>query len=208
MTRMIILAACMALAGCGLGSRLLGGGGTDTETVSFAGSVCGDPMLKGEVIGAVPGRIPGCGIDEAVQITSVAGVGLSQPSLMDCPTAMALKDWTENSVKPAMSSLGRLASYRVAAHYVCKTRNSQPGAKISEHGKGRAIDISAFNMQDGTVVTVLTGWGDRRTGKALREVHKGACGPFGTVLGPDSDRFHQGHFHLDTARYRGGPYCR
>ncbi|MEM6374113.1 MAG: extensin family protein, partial [Pseudomonadota bacterium] len=143
-----------------------------------------------------------------VEITSVANIGLSQPSLMDCPTALALKDWTEEVVKPAMRPLGGLASYRVAAHYVCKTRNSQPGAKISEHGKGRAIDISAFNMQDGTVVTVLTGWADKRTSKALRAVHSGACGPFGTVLGPESDRFHQGHFHLDTARYRGGPYCR
>jgi hypothetical protein len=39
-------------------------------------------------------------------------------------------------------------------------------------------------------------------------MHKAACGPFGTVLGPNSNRFHQDHFHFDTARYRSGSYCR
>ncbi|MEO0939033.1 MAG: extensin family protein [Pseudomonadota bacterium] len=207
MIRGFAIVALVIVGGCGLGQRVFDRG-AEPEALSFAGAVCGDPAIKGEVIGPVPGRIPGCGIEDAVQITSVAGIGLSQASLMDCPTAQALKTWTEQSVKPAMRPLGRLASYRVAAHYVCKTRNSQPGAKISEHGKGKAIDISAFRMQDGTVVSVQTGWDDRRTRAALREVHGGACGPFGTVLGPDSDSFHQGHFHLDTASYRGGPYCK
>ena len=36
----------------------------------------------------------------------------------------------------------------------------------------------------------------------------GQWGGFGTVLGPESDQFHQDHFHFDTARHRGGPYCR
>jgi hypothetical protein len=27
-------------------------------------------------------------------------------------------------------------------------------------------------------------------------------------LGPDADRYHQDHFHLDTASHRSGPYCR
>lgn len=43
----------------------------------------------------------------------------------------------------------------------------------------------------------------------LRAVHRGACGPFTTVLGPDSDAAHLDHFHLDLARRRGGAgYCR
>jgi hypothetical protein len=47
-----------------------------------------------------------------------------------------------------------------------------------------------------------------RCRRALRQMHRAACGTFGTVLGPESDRFHQDHFHFDTARHRGGPYCR
>ncbi|WP_299604404.1 extensin family protein [uncultured Tateyamaria sp.] len=172
------------------------------------GQVCGDPDLQGDFVGFVPGRINGCGISEAVRLRSVSGVTLSQSALMDCTTAKALKSWTERGAKPALRGTGGgLASYRVAAHYACRTRNNQPGARISEHGKGRAIDISGFQLQDGTTLTVLNDWNSRHR-RALRSMHKAACGPFGTVLGPNSDRFHRDHFHFDTARYRGGTYCR
>ena len=48
----------------------------------------------------------------------------------------------------------------------------------------------------------------RKDGKALRRMHKEACGVFGTVLGPESDRFHRDHFHFDTKRHGNGAYCR
>ncbi|MEM9870070.1 MAG: extensin family protein [Pseudomonadota bacterium] len=172
------------------------------------GQVCGDPDLQGDVVGFVPGRINGCGIEEAVRLRSVAGVTLSQSALMDCNTAKALKTWTERGAKPALRGTGGgLAGYRVAAHYACRTRNNQRGARISEHGKGRAIDISGFALKDGTQLTVLNDWNSRHR-QALRSMHQAACGPFGTVLGPNSDRFHRDHFHFDTARYRSGPFCR
>lgn len=174
-----------------------------------AGAVCGDPAIQGERIGAVPGRISGCGVSNAVRVRSVSGVTLSQTSVMDCNTANALKTWVDDTAKPTLRRTGGgLRSLRVAAHYACRTRNSRPGAKISEHGKGRAIDISGIGLRDGSRITVLKGWKSRKTSKVMRRLHAGACGPFGTVLGPKSDRFHQDHFHFDTARYRSGPYCR
>ncbi|MCE8008492.1 extensin family protein [Aestuariivita sp.] len=172
------------------------------------GMVCGDPALQGEVVGFVPGRISGCGIEEAVRLRSVSGVALSQQALIDCNTAKALNRWVNNGMKPALRSKGRVAQLRVAAHYTCRTRNNQPGARISEHGKGRAIDISGFVMEDGEVITVLNHWNARGYRSAMRKMHRTACGPFGTVLGPNSDRFHRDHFHFDTARYRSGPFCR
>lgn len=173
------------------------------------GAVCGDPDLQGEVVGAVRGRIAGCGIRQAVRLRSVSGIALSQEALADCTTAKALKRWIERGVKPAVGTTGGgVREIRVAAHYACRTRNSQPGARISEHGKGRAIDISAFRLRDGSHITVLGGWDRRREGRILREMHRAACGIFGTVLGPDSDRFHRDHFHFDTARHRGGSFCR
>jgi hypothetical protein len=173
------------------------------------GSVCGNIDIQGEEVGPVPGRIAGCGIENAVRITSVSGIAFSQSALMDCKTAKAVRTWVEKSAKPAFRQLGGgLASLRVAAHYACRTRNNQTGARISEHGKGRAIDISGFGLRDGSIVSVLHGWGTRGQSKALRKAHRGACGPFGTVLGPEADRFHRDHFHFDTARYRSGTYCR
>ncbi|AVO36889.1 extensin family protein [Pukyongiella litopenaei] len=172
------------------------------------GAVCGDPDIQGEAVGRVPGRIRGCGIPDAVKVTSVSGVRLSQPSLMNCTTAQAFKNWMDHGIKPAFRRRGPVVELKVAAHYACRTRNSRKGARISEHGKGNAIDISAFTMMDGEVITVLRGWGQGTTLKPLRNVWKSACGPFGTVLGPGSDGYHRDHIHVDTARYRNGTYCR
>lgn len=172
------------------------------------GAICGDPDIQGEEIGRVRGKLNGCGVQNAVRVRSVAGVTLSQQSVMDCGTATALKKWINKGAKPAVGSRGGgLSGLKIAAHYSCRTRNNKAGAKISEHGKGRAIDISGLTLNDGRTITVLDGWNGRDR-KTMRRAHKAACGPFGTVLGPNADRYHQDHFHFDTARYRSGSYCR
>lgn len=173
------------------------------------GGLCGDPDIQGEYVGYVPGRLSACGVKEAVKVTSVSGVSLSTGAVMDCTTAKALKTWVDKGAIPAFGRKGGgLDKLRVAAGYACRTRNNQAGAKISEHGKGKAIDISGFWLENGTEVSVLKGWKSKSYGQALRKMHKAACGPFGTVLGPNSNRFHQDHFHFDTASHRGGSYCR
>ena len=174
------------------------------------GAVCGDRGLQGERIGLVPNAVNGCGITDAVRLRSVKGIILSQPATIDCTTARTLQHWIGKTVVPAVGRRGGgVAQLEVAAHYACRGRNNQPGARISEHGKGRAIDISGLRLRDGSQITVLEGWGTRRDGALLARMRRDACGPFGTVLGPGSDGFHMDHFHLDTARHRsGGAYCR
>jgi hypothetical protein len=172
------------------------------------GSVCGDIDIQGTTVGSVVAKLPGCGAKNAVRVKSIAGVTLSQESVMTCETAAALKHWISKDVEKAFGRGNRVVSLRVAAHYACRTRNNRPGAKISEHGRGKAIDISGFKLEDGTLVTVLDGWKARKTRKKLAKIWKAACGPFGTVLGPEADRHHRDHFHLDVARHRGGAYCR
>ena len=173
------------------------------------GAVCGDRRLRGETIAPIAGRIQGCGVEAPVRLTEVAGVRLSTAATVDCVTAGALADWVEGTVKPTVGRLGGgVAGLEVFAHYACRTRNNQAGAKISEHGRGRAIDIGAIVLANGASIRVLEHWRDDQLGELLRAMHRGACGPFGTVLGPGADRFHQNHFHLDTARYRRGAFCR
>lgn len=182
---------------------------SEKAEVPVGGGLCGDPTIVGEVAGPVEGRIAGCGMEKAVRVTSVGGISLSQTSLVRCETALALKKWIEEGAQPALNSrTSKLVELKVAAHYSCRTRNNQPGAKISEHGKGLAIDLSAFRMSDGTEITVLDDWGRGKYAKSLREMHKAACGTFGTVLGPGSDAYHDDHFHFDLAQHRGGAYCR
>ncbi|MEP2151449.1 MAG: extensin family protein [Roseobacter sp.] len=179
------------------------------ERLRQKGAVCGDLDIQGDIAGRVTGERTGCGIQNAVRVRSVSGITLSQPAVLDCTTAQALKSWVDTTAKPALSRKGGgLKQLRVAAHYSCRTRNNRAGARLSEHSKGRAIDISAVRLQDGSLITVRNGWNGKDTAQAMRLLHKGACGPFGTVLGPNSDRFHVDHFHFDTARYRSGPYCR
>lgn len=173
------------------------------------GSICGDRAIRGQAIARIKGRISACGIENPVKVTSVDGVALSTPATLDCTTAKALKQWVHTGAKPAVGRMGGgIKSLRVVAHYACRTRNNQPGAKISEHGRGRAIDIAAINLNNGTALTVLSDWRTNRKGTALKRMHKSACGPFGTVLGPNANKYHQDHFHFDTARYRNGTYCR
>lgn len=41
----------------------------------------------------------------------------------------------------------------------------------------------------------------------LRSIHGGACGPFGTVLGPEANDPHRNHFHLDLIPRRRSSVC-
>ncbi|HBQ36762.1 MAG TPA: extensin-like protein [Rhodobacteraceae bacterium] len=173
------------------------------------GSVCGDRAIRGQAIARIRGRISGCGIANPVKITAVDGVALSTPATIDCNTAKALKTWVRNGAKPAVGRMGGgIKSLRVVAHYACRNRNNKRGGKLSEHARGKAIDIAAINLKDGTSITLLKGWRHKRYGPVLKRMHKSACGPFGTVLGPNANRYHLDHFHFDTASYRSGPYCR
>lgn len=172
------------------------------------GQVCGNPQIQGRVIGRVNGR-GACGIEQAVEVRSVSGVNLSPNARIDCATAGALNTWVRNTARPAVGNIGGgISSLRVVSHYACRNRNSASSGRLSEHSFGRAIDIAGIGTKSGREITVLTDWGKGASGQALRQMWRGACGPFGTVLGPEANRFHRDHFHFDTARYRSGSYCR
>ena len=174
---------------------------------SLRGSVCGVPGIIGQTIPDIgtPGR--GCGVEDPVKITSVSGIKLSQPMTVDCATATAFKRWVDRGIVPAVGGKGGgIARFEVGPGYVCRPRNGVRGAKISEHGHGKAIDLMGLTLKNGQTIDVLSGW--RKQPRILKAMHASACGIFGTVLGPKSDRYHQDHIHVDTARYRSGTYCR
>ncbi|MEM6711697.1 MAG: extensin family protein [Pseudomonadota bacterium] len=160
-----------------------------------------------------------CGIDNAVSVSSIAGVDLQPSALLACPTAVAFARFLNRTVTPlAREHFGTAPSRTyVAASYACRTRNHQSGAVMSEHSFGRAIDIRAFDFEQqiaGSETREITQWSVRpRNGSnapearfqtALREA---ACGPFKTVLGPGSDGHHADHLHLDIAQRRS-TFCR
>jgi hypothetical protein len=172
--------------------------------------VCRDPRLAGE---ARPDIIDvgdlACGIDDPVRVTSVAGIRISPPALVGCPTARRLADWlTGVAQRQARAHLGAgIVEVTTMGSYACRTQNNA-GRWRSEHARGRAVDIGGFVLSNGTEVTVAGGWGKTPEGAFLREIWRQGCGPFATVLGPDADRRHRDHLHLDTAPRGGEPYCR
>lgn len=171
------------------------------EKASMKGAVCGVPAIKGEEIARIKSKVGGCGVEDPVMVTSVAGVRLSQPATVDCSIAQALNSWVDEVAQPAFD--GKLVELQIAAHYICRSRNNVKGAKVSEHGKGRAVDISAFILSNGKVLTVAQDYN-----RLLRQIYKAGCSYFKTTLGPGSDGYHEDHFHFDTSARKGGAYCR
>ncbi len=171
--------------------------------------VCRDPRIVGAPAASFVGNIPGCGIFEPVRVASISGIGMSSPITVDCRTARAFADWLTGVAQPAARETmnSHIESLWIMGSYSCRSRNNQPGKRLSEHSAGRAIDLGGVTLANGRRVVVRDDWGDGPAGTFLRRIREGACGGFTTVLGPGSDRFHDNHLHLDTA-YRGSTYCR
>lgn len=146
-----------------------------------------------------------CGITYPFKVSAFAGgsVALSSRVTLGCPMIPEIDGWIDDTLQPAAEMyLGTSVAEIRAGTYSCRGRNGQPGAKISEHAFGNAIDIMSFKLADGRVISVQKGWhGAPDEQDFLRETFLGACRHFTTVLAPGSNVFHYDHMHLDLARH-------
>jgi hypothetical protein len=195
-----LIAGAVLLAGCS------GGDLPDytTEGITKPAGQCETDPLRfsvGESLGDYGSGV--CTIKNAYRITAMEGVAFSQPAIVNCATANSFRKWLNQSVQPAANAeFGtQITSITIAASYACRGRNGRRGAKLSEHGFGNAIDVSAFQLADGQHLSVKP---DYSTSKLLKTVRKEACGTFSTVLGPGSDSSHRDHLHFDLANRRSG----
>ena len=129
-------------------------------------------------------------------------VAVNPPPTLLCSMAEQVAEFIRADVGPAAAALGApLASVAEAASYECRSRNNIPGARLSEHGRGNALDISAIKLRNGALFTLT----DPLVAKPFREQMRGlACARFTTVLGPGSDGYHEEHIHLDLAGRSNG----
>jgi hypothetical protein len=82
-------------------------------------------------------------------------------------------------------------------------------AKKKDAPRGRAL-ASAERQGLGRPDTLPVPGGDTavtKEGAFLRRLHRGACGIFSTVLGPEANDAHRNHFHLDLAPRRRKAFC-
>lgn len=184
--------------------------GMGEQACIAAGLVRPSPFVQQRA--SLGGPVGACGAYRPFQVTAFDNgrVRLTKAATLRCPMIPALERWTRDVVAPAaVRHLGSpIKRMRVLSSYSCRRIGGRRDGRLSEHGRANAIDIGAFETEDGRVITLKRGWrGQRAHAQFLRAVHRGACRHFTTVLGPNYNRAHHDHFHFDLARHgRTGTY--
>jgi hypothetical protein len=81
---------------------------------------------------------------------------LPEAPLLNCKYALQFSKWLSGSAAPILAAQLNTALEKVSTGpgYECRARNGDMFAKISEHGRGNAVDISTFSMHDGRIIDV------------------------------------------------------
>ncbi len=148
-----------------------------------------------------------CGGGDMVQLDGVrlpngARIDVQPGPVLRCGMAESFASWLRDEAAPRVLKEGSaLQRVSVADDFNCRGRNRVVGARLSEHGKGNAVDIRAFTLANNKVIDLT----DMHAPQNLREDMKvSICARFTTVLGPGSDGYHEEHIHMDLAERRGG----
>jgi len=156
-----------------------------------------------------------CGMVHPFKVAAMNNgtVEVSPKATLACPVISELDRWIADSVqRSAMTWFGeQVAEIKQISAYSCRGMNGQPGAHISEHAFGNALDIAAFKLQSGREIVIKNAWknGSYEERGFLRDVAMDACERFATVLAPGSNVYHYDHIHLDLSRRASGnTYCK
>ena len=176
-------------------------------------AVCKALLESGTVVARAMPPIDGpgeCGIDAPVALESIVladkrQIRFKPGTALRCDLAAALARWVSEDVVPMLAAQNLvLEGITDADAYSCRSRNHVAGAKISEHGKGNAIDLDAFLIAPNKRIS-LTG---PDAAPFVAQVKTSACARFTTILGPGSDGYHNNHIHLDLEdRRTHGTLC-
>jgi hypothetical protein len=155
-----------------------------------------------------------CHVQNPVHLKSVKVqnnmIGLPEEPLLNCKYALQFSRWLRESAAPiaAAQNYASLEKVSTGPGYECRGRNGDISAKISEHGRGNAVDISSISFRDGKVIDVADALDSKSSSYGiLRELRSSACGYFTTVLGPGSNEAHARHFHFDLGTHgKSGTY--
>ncbi|MEO1365313.1 MAG: extensin family protein, partial [Pseudomonadota bacterium] len=92
--------------------------------------------------------------------------------------------------------------------YNCRQMRTSSGTatRMSTHATADSIDISGVTLSDGRSLRLINGWpaADARA-PFFRDLRDSACMWFRVTLGPDYNRLHADHFHL---QHTGWGLCR
>lgn len=193
--------------------REAAGADFQTAAVTSEPSDCRQRLEKTAKLRAIPRLMgPGaCGGEDMVELEAVLAdkgrdlgrrIDIRPAPMLRCEMAEQLTLWVRDDIAARVAKSGlTLASVETYDDFSCRGRNRVFGAKLSEHGKGNAVDIRSITFTDKKSV-LLT---DKTFAKDVRtDLRVSACARFTTVLGPGSDGYHEEHVHLDLIQRRGG----
>jgi hypothetical protein len=118
---------------------------------------------------------------------------MAENLLVSCEMALAMEALSRALLELDVVEVEHVGTYNC--------RGVAGSSRLSAHALGRAIDIRAFERATRSPVSVLAHWNgaDAERRQFLRglvaRLRKG--GVFSKVLGPDSDKHHQDHLHLE-----------
>ncbi|MGF7163061.1 hypothetical protein FHS85_004719 [Rhodoligotrophos appendicifer] len=145
----------------------------------------------------------GCGVSNAVEVTE-SMLKFNAPFTATCPVAVALAMTERHVILPAAREIlgTEVTALDHFGTYSCRNINHSASRRRSQHATANAIDIAAFRMADGRMISLTSGWdGDTDASRFLRRVRDGACRFFKVVLSPDYNAAHRDHFHFDMGPY-------
>jgi len=192
-----------------LSFREAAGADFQSAAVTSEPSDCRQRLEKTAKLRAIPRLMgPGaCGGEDMVELEAVLidkgkAIDIKPAPMLRCEMAEQLTLWVRDDIAVRVAKSGlTLASVETYDDFSCRGRNRVFGAKLSEHGKGNAVDIRSITFTDKKSV-LLT---DKTFAKDVRtDLRASACARFTTVLGPGSDGYHEEHVHLDLIQRRGG----
>lgn len=124
-----------------------------------------------------------------------------------CATALRLALWEHHVVQPAARQIldRDVTALLHVGSYNCRRIRGEADV-WSSHATADSIDITGVRLGDGRQLTLIEDWqGDGAEAAFLRAIWKGSCDWFRLVLGPEYNRLHADHFHLQNT---GWGYCR
>ena len=128
-------------------------------------------------------------------------IAVEPPAVLTCAMAESLAGWLRDEAAPASpSSAARWLAIENYDSYECRTRNRIPGAKLSEHAHGDALDVRALHLADGRRLELT----DVKVDQALRQGLRDAPAAASPPCSGRARRYHNGHIHLDAIQRRGG----
>lgn len=151
----------------------------------------------------------GCGIEDRVTLSTV-GKSRIDPLQTSCAIALRIALWERHGLQPAADEIfgESVGVLRQIGSYNCRAIRTPNGtsSRLSTHATAEAIDITGFDLSDGTQIRLISDWdGAPQKAAFLRAARESACAWFATTLSPEYNSLHADHFHLQS---RGWGACR